>query len=754
MPDYPDEQGISGEERQQLRRSLRQMLKAKWLTSSTVENARRALQPEALQAIYRELFKLGLAELGKGGPHGGLTELLLVMEELGRLDVPAPFLGTSLFNLHAKTFDSDDSAIRPLVRAVALGERRVVIHLGEADGDLNAGSIAVDGGRAAGLIHFGEELTGATDLLAYDAARQCWAWVDLGSDGVNVADKPGLATPAYSSVRLSVKPAAVVADEIENVHDLRARARLCLAARSLGEVDHGFELLCDHVKSRTQFGQAIGQFQAVQHKLANNYIALEGVRLILDHAADCHDRGDQNWPAFAHAAFAYASSALRRACLENHHVFAATGYSEEHPAYYQFKRVHSDLCRYGGPLCAREELAVVLLDDGKEMPDHDLGEAGNRLRLEARRWLSQNWVEAGSTRTSEGLRKKLAEKGYFKLSWPKEFGGLGCTPMEQFAFRVELERAEVPIDLLVQNEIQAHAIMRFGSEAQQHEFLPRIASGEITFCLGYSEPNAGSDLASLGTTAVRSNGEWIINGQKSWTTKGDEADYMWLAARTNPDALKPQAGISIFVVPMDAPGITVRPSMALYGRAFCEEMLDNVRVSDDALIGEVNQGWEILTSALATERLIMGGYVVHVRNKFASLLDAIRENGALAANGAVRDKVGQLAAELEVASQLAIRAVSGVDAGRSVACDAAVSSVVTSELMQSVGEASLEILGSQATLSSTTEGAIPGDLERMLRLSIMMVVGGGTNEILRSLIARNALGLSRGPVAAVKGANA
>jgi 3-oxo-4-pregnene-20-carboxyl-CoA dehydrogenase beta subunit len=749
MPDYPDEQ-VSGEDRQQLRRSLRQMLKAKWLTSSTVENARRASQPEALQAIYHELIKLGLSELGKGGQQGGLRELLLVLEELGRFDVPAPFLGTSLFNLHAKTFASDDSAIRPLVRAVASGERRVVIHLGEADGDLNAGSIAVDDRKAEGLIHFVEELTGATDLLAYDANRQCWAWIDLSAGGVNVADKPGLATPAYSSVHLSVKPAAVIADEIENVRRLRARARLCLAARSLGEVDRGFELLCDYAKSRTQFGQVIGQFQAVQHKLANNYIALAGVRLILDHAADCHDRGNQNWPAFAHAAFAYASSALRRACLENHHIFGAIGYSEEHPAYYQFKRVHSDLFRYGGVVCAREELAVILLDDGKDMPDYDLGEAGNELRLEGRDWLRQNWTEAGSEKTIERLREKLAEKGYFKLSWPKEFGGLGCTPMEQFAFRVEMERAEVPIDLLIQNEIQAHAIMRFGSKAQQQEFLPKIANGEIKFCLGYSEPNAGSDLASLKTTAVRSSGEWIISGQKSWTTKGDEADYMWLAARTNPKAIRPQAGISIFVVPMDAPGITVRPSMALYGETFCEELLENVRIPDDALIGEVNQGWQILSSALATERLLMGGYVVHVRSKFSRLAEAIRRNGILAANGAVRDKVGQLAAELEVASQLAIRTFAGLDTDRSPVCDAAVSSVVTSELMQSLGETSLEILGSQATLSSTTEGAIPGDLERMLRLSIMMVVGGGTNEILRNLIARNALGLARGPDAAVK----
>jgi len=749
MPDHPDEH-FTDEESRQLRRSLRQVLEAKWLISSTVENARRAAQPEALHAIYHELFKLGLSELGKGGQRGGLRELLLVMEESGRLDVPAPFLGTSLFNLHAATFARDDSAIRPLVRGVALGERRVVIHLGEADGDLNAGSIAVEDAKAEGLIHFAEELNGATDLLAYDANRQRWAWIDLSSGGISVAEKPGMATPAYSSVRLSVKPVAVIADEIENVRRLRAGARLCLAARSLGEVDHGFELLCDYAKSRTQFGQAIAQFQAVQHKLANNYIALAGVRLILDHAANCHDRGDQNWPAFAHAAFAYASGALRQACLENHHVFGAIGYSEEHPAYYQFKRVHSDLSRYGGRLCAREELAAVLLDDGKDMPDHDLGEAGNRLRLEVRDWLRRNWTEAGSEKTIERLRRKLAEKGYFKLSWPKGFGGLGCTPLEQFAFRVEMERADVPIDLLVLNEIQAHAIMRFGSKAQQQEFLPRIANGEIKFCLGYSEPNAGSDLASLRTTAVRSGGEWIINGRKSWTTKGDEADYMWLAARTNPNAIRPQAGISIFVVPMDAPGITVRPSMALHGETFCEESLDNVRVSDDALIGEVNQGWEILTSALATERLIMGGYVVHVRNKFARLVEAIRQNGTLAANGAVRDKVGQLAAEIEVASQLAIRTFSGLDAGRSPVCDAAVSSVVTSELMQSLGEASLEILGSQATLSSTTEGAIPGDLERMLRLSIMMVVGGGTNEILRTLIARNALGLSRGPVAAVK----
>jgi alkylation response protein AidB-like acyl-CoA dehydrogenase len=291
--------------------------------------------------------------------------------------------------------------------------------------------------------------------------------------------------------------------------------------------------------------------------------------------------------------------------------------------------------------------------------------------------------------------------------------------------------------------------MRYGTEAQRARFLPDIREGKIRFCLGYSEPGSGSDLASLKTSARREGNEWVINGQKLWTTGAEKADYMWLAARTDPDAKPVHAGISIFIVPMNAPGMTVRPSMALYGHTFCTEFLDNVRVPADALVGELNGGWKILTSALATERILMGGSVTLALAVFNDLLSHVRTSSdtdgePLRLDGAARDRLACLASEIEVARQLLAHSVRMVEAGKVPLHEAAMSKVYTGELLQRVGETAIDIGGMGITLEEGQAGAITdGRMEQMLRRSIMMVVGGGTAEIQRSLIAQRGLGLPR-----------
>jgi len=248
---------------------------------------------------------------------------------------------------------------------------------------------------------------------------------------------------------------------------------------------------------------------------------------------------------------------------------------------------------------------------------------------------------------------------------------------------------------------------------------------------------------------MRDGDEWVINGQKLWTTGAEKSDYMWLAARTDPDARPVHAGISVFIVPMNTPGITVRPSMALYGNTFCTEFLDNVRVPASALVGEVNGGWKILTSALATERILMGGAVAQALATFNSLLDHVRSAAAssgvsLAEDGAVRDRLAFLAAEIEVARQFLAHSVRMVEQGKVPTYEAAISKVYTGELLQRVGESALDIAGMGITLEEGVPGAITnGRMEQMLRRSIMMVVGGGTAEIQRTLIAQRGLELPR-----------
>lgn len=539
------------------------------------------------------------------------------------------------------------------------------------------------------------------------------------------------------------------------IDDLLLAAKLALASRAHGAARRAFELAVDYAKERHQFGQPIGRFQAVQHKLADCLITLEGVRLTLDHAAAQHDRRDPNWRYFANAAVAFAGDALRRTSLETQHTFGAIGYAEEHEAPRHFKRVHLDTVALGGAPHACRAIASILLDGaGTGLPAYDLGEAGNELREQARHWLDEHWsgerkaafdtLPFAKREFNADFARDFGTTGWIGLGWPRELGGQARSPREQLALIEALERAEAP---RTGAAIQANALLLFGTPEQQQRYLPEILAGEAMHGMGYSEPQAGSDLAALRTSATRDGDYWVINGQKIWTTTW-WGKYMFLAARTDPDAKPRHAGISMFIVPMDMPGITVRPAETMYDGTFANIFYDDVRVPADALIGEVNGGWKVLTGALAFERgLIGGGIVIKVAHAFERLCEHVRGlTGAvrLSDDPIVRERVAVLASEIEVGRQLMVHCAELAVDGITPPEYGAMSKVFSGELMERFGEAALEILGMRATLSEGMSGAIDnGRFEQGLRHSLMWVISIGTNEIQRSLIAQRGLGLPR-----------
>jgi alkylation response protein AidB-like acyl-CoA dehydrogenase len=303
-----------------------------------------------------------------------------------------------------------------------------------------------------------------------------------------------------------------------------------------------------------------------------------------------------------------------------------------------------------------------------------------------------------------------------------------------------LEKAEAP---RVGGAVQANAFLLFGTPGQQARYLPEILRGEAMHGMGYSEPEAGSDLASLKTRAVRDGDQWVIDGQKIWTTTW-WGKYMFLAARTDPEA-RPHAGISMFVVPMDTPGISVKPATTMYDGSFANVFYDGVRVPADALVGPLDGGWKVLVDALATERgLVGGGIVLKVAHAFELLCADIRERG-LQHDPLVRDRIGRLAAEIEVGRQLMIHCAElAAERGATPPETGAISKVFSGELMERFGEAALDILGPEAALSQEAPGPIRrGRYEQNLRHSLMWVISIGTNEIQRSLIAQRGLGLPR-----------
>ena len=329
------------------------------------------------------------------------------------------------------------------------------------------------------------------------------------------------------------------------------------------------------------------------------------------------------------------------------------------------------------------------------------------------------------------------------MCWPEELGGEGRSQWFQFVLTEEFAKAEIPYGIGFGSMV-GPAIHRFGTEAQREKYLPGIWSNEITICLGYSEPNAGTDLAALETLAVKDGDDWLINGQKLWTSAADTASHVWLAARTDPEAPK-HRGISTFIVPMNAPGISVRGIMTISGGRTNEVFFEDVRVPGDALIGEVNQGWYIIANALDHERVWIGagGGLRHI---FDRLLAHIHERRPdLLDDAATRRRLAELELDLDVMEGLVLTNASIVASGETPTMEASMSKIWTSELRYRISSTAMDLLGREGALTEESDGFAPlaGELERTYRASPIQRFGGGANEVQRDIIARRGLGLPR-----------
>ena len=808
------------EERGLLRDSMRGFLAAHWPAAEAVARGADAV---ALAAIWSSLVDQGVAGLGAEPSEGGLRELAIVMEELGRAACPAPLLGAALLNLALGVPNPQPAtpATEPPAPAGAAAALLARLHRGDVglcwsfgalDPDGGAGTVCWHGETVSGTLRFVDGALAATHLLVAttrvvsglgvvalpaggagsDRDRAAMGGdARAGATAVEVVATRALGADGLCQITLAQAPADFIALAPAALADLLRVARVVLLARAHGAARRAFEMAVEYAKERRQFGQPIGRFQAIQHKLADNLIALEGVRVALEHAGEAFDLGAASWRYFAAAAVAFGGPALRRASLETQHAFGAVGYAEEHEAPRHFRRIHLDALAFGGAPAARRELAAHLLDDhllddhllddpllddplrddplrdgrlrdgsAATLPEYDLGARGNAFRAEVRAWLAEHW--SGDRKAAFDARPFKAREfdasfaldigatGWLGLGWPREFGGQARTPLEQLAFMEVMERAEAP---RIGAAVQANALMMFGTPEQQASYLPEILRGEAMHGMGYSEPEAGSDLASLRTRAVLVNdghGEhWLINGQKIWTTTW-WGKYMFLAARTDREAKPAHAGISMFVVAMDSAGISVKPATTMYDGSFANIFYDDVRVPVDALVGPLNGGWKVLTDALANERgLVGGGIVLKVGHAFELLCEDIRASSqpataALRDDALVRERVATLAAEIEVGRRLMIHCAELATRGTTPPEMGAISKVFSGELMERFGEAALDILGPRAALSQGAAGALRhGRFEQGLRHSLMWVISIGTNEIQRSLIAQRGLGLPR-----------
>jgi acyl-CoA dehydrogenase len=350
---------MSDAERSLLRKSVRDFLTKRWPADTAVE---RSGSGEAIASLWRDLAGQGLAALGSNADGTGLREIVLVFEELGRASCPAPLLGAVAANLALATRQSNTA--RALLEDLHQGKAAIALALGAFDGDRAAGRVAMRGDTLSGKASFVEGAQTATHLLVFTDEPTGVAVVASDATDVKMEITPGLAVPPFSELTFENTPAVRLDVPSETLTDIALAARLACAGRALGAAQRAFDLAVDHAKVRKQFGQLIGQFQAVQHKLANGLMSLDGARLALETAAEARDSENPDWRFFASSALAFAGPALRTVSIETHRALGAIGYAEEHEAPRHFRRVHADLARFGGVSRARAELATFLLGPG------------------------------------------------------------------------------------------------------------------------------------------------------------------------------------------------------------------------------------------------------------------------------------------------------------------------------------------------------------------------------------------------------
>jgi alkylation response protein AidB-like acyl-CoA dehydrogenase len=350
------------------------------------------------------------------------------------------------------------------------------------------------------------------------------------------------------------------------------------------------------------------------------------------------------------------------------------------------------------------------------------------------------------TPAKRGLMRALAREGWLGMSWPAAYGGAERPGIYDFVLTEALSRAGAPQPGKGVG-IVGKTLIRHGNEKLKEYFLPRIMRGEIEFAIGYSEPEAGSDAAALQLRATRDDTRsgWVLEGHKIWTTSAHFADWYWVGART--DRSSKHGGITLFLVPMDHPGLEIHPTLTIGDERTNEVYFDQVFVADDFVVGEVNRGWTYICEALDLERFAMlpvGPHEMKIQALCDFVRQATRDGRPLRDDPVVRSRIAQLVAELEVARMLQRRVVSEALKARIPTVESAMYKLFQSELGQRVADAALDMMGPAGALKPGVEGApVGGRFERSYRYTVVDTIGGGTSEIQKNIIARRGLALPK-----------
>ncbi|OBJ48348.1 acyl-CoA dehydrogenase [Mycobacterium sp. 1423905.2] len=678
-------------------------------SGSAATTAVRAVEQGDIDA-WRPVFA-GLADLGlfgvavdedHGGAGGSIEDLCAMVEEAARALVPGPVATTAL----AALVVADPEAL-------VSGERFAGVAL--------EGDVTFDSGRASGELPL---VLGATaDGLLLVPAADAWLLVDAGGDGVRVeALKATDFSRPLARVVLTSAPATAVAAPGERVKDLAATV---LAAEAAGVTRWALDTAVAYAKVREQFGKPIGSFQAIKHICAEMLCRAEQAEVAAADAARAAADSDDEQLAIAAALAASigitAAKANVKDCIQ---VLGGIGCTWEHDAHLYLRRAYANGRFLGGAEYWLRRVAALTHDGVRRRLGLDLSEVSDR-----RPEIAAAIAEVANL-PEEKRQVALAEAGLLAPHWPAPHGR-AALPAEQLLIDQEMAAAGVVRPDLVIGWWAAPTILEHGTPEQIEKFVPATLRGEFLWCQLFSEPGAGSDLASLRTKAVRGDGGWLLTGQKVWTSAAHKARWGVCLARTDPDAPK-HKGITYFLVDMHSPGIEIRPLREITGDSlFNEVFLDSVFVPDEMVVGAVNDGWRLARTTLANERVAMATGTA-LGNPMEELLKVLAQ---LKLDAAQQDRLARLILLAQAGALLDQRIAQLAVGGQDPGAQSSVRKLIGVRYRQALAEYMMDV--------SEGGGLVENSAVHDFLNTRCLTIAGGTEQILLTVAAERLLGLPR-----------
>ena len=698
-------------------------------------------------SLWADLASAGLLGLvvpeEQGGEGLGLAEMAVLLRETGARALHVPVWETLCCGALVLAAAGTEEQKQALLPGVATGEVVLTPAFREVGQPLSAPPRTTysDGtltGRKIGVTYAPD----ASRLLvtAVQGDQPVVALVDPNGAGVTLLESSSSARITQHTVVLEGAEGELLGEGAVRALAERYVAGLCLTAA--GVLAGARDLTADYIKGRTQFGRSLAEFQAVAMQIADVYIASRTLDLAAENAGWRLGQGLDARDDLAVAAYwtcAEGPKALRTC----HHLHGGMGVDETYPLHHYFSwitdirhtlDVRADAVHIEDPTAKNLELTADQRALKSQLRDYFTGLADQ-----------DQHVDMGRDRHGETYQRvvrQMGADGWMGIGWPTEYGGHGLGEIEQTIFANEAQRADVHLPAVTLQTV-GPTLIRYGTEKQKDLFLKRILEGDVHFAIGYSEPDAGTDLASLRTTAKRDGDHYVVNGQKLWTTGGHQADYIWLAVRTDPDAPK-HKGISILIVDTKDPGYSWTPIITADGSHHVNATYFNdVRVPVDMLVGEENQGWKLITTQLNHERVMLGpaGRIEGLRDRVA---DWATKAGVVDRPD-VQQVMGQVTAVFRVNELLNWEVARAAAKGEISVGDASSSKVFAADQVQHLAADLAAIVYRYGDPADSETRHLMEYLDAQAKRNLVLTFGGGVQEVQRELIAMFGLGLPRVP---------